>query len=119
MMRPALPVVRTIALALGATAEFVLWVVSGAGSEWQRTVISDCIFPPVVLAAVYQAWRASRNTSVDRGTRRAWGLITAAYLCWCLGDAIWAVYEVGLRQQPFPSLADAGYLLFYPLILGG
>ena len=110
---------RTIAVSLGFTAAFVIWVLSGVGTEWQRTVISDCIFPPVVLAAVYQAWRASGNTTVDHGTRRAWRLITAAYLCWCVGDAVWAVYEVGLRQQPFPSLADGGYLLFYPLILAG
>jgi diguanylate cyclase (GGDEF)-like protein len=119
MRRLALPVDRTIALALGVTAAFVIWVLSGAGSGWERTVFSDCIFPFVVLAAVYQAWKASKNTTVDQGTRRAWRLITAAYLSWCVGDAIWAIYEVGLRQQPFPSLADGGYLLFYPLILAG
>jgi hypothetical protein len=37
-----------------------------------------------------------------------------AVLFWCLGEAIWGIYEVGLRIPiPFPSLADVFYLAGY------
>ena len=31
---------------------------------------------------------------------------------WAGGEALWIFYEVVLHQSPFPSLADASYLLF-------
>lgn len=47
---------------------------------------------------------------------RAWSLMTAALSAWTLGDAIWFVYEVVLRQQvPVPSAADGFYLVFAAL----
>ena len=110
---------RTVLVGLGVAGVFVAWVLSGVGTAWQRTVISDVAFPPVVLAAFYQGWRASRNAGVDIGTRRAWRAIAAGYFAWFVGDTLWAFYEVVLRQQPFPSPADAGYLVFYPLMLLG
>jgi len=99
---------RTVLAGLAVAAAFVAWVLTGAGSAWQRTVISDFAFPPVVLAAFYQGWRASRNAGVDIGTRRAWRAIAGGNFAWFLGDSLWAFYEVVLRQHPFPSPADAG-----------
>jgi diguanylate cyclase (GGDEF)-like protein len=46
--------------------------------------------------------------------QRAWRRLAIAFSCWWAGDVIWFVYEVVLRQEPFPSLADVGYLAFYP-----
>lgn len=36
-----------------------------------------------------------------------------------MGDVLFAYYELVLKTSPFPSAADAGYLLFYPLVLAG
>jgi diguanylate cyclase (GGDEF)-like protein len=47
---------------------------------------------------------------------RAWALLGASLLTWAFGGLIWTYYEVQLgRAVPFPSLADAGYLLSVPL----
>jgi diguanylate cyclase (GGDEF)-like protein len=67
------------------------------------------------LAATVAAYRVSSRTDVDPTVARAWRRLAVAFGCWLAGDLIWFVYEAVLQQQPFPSLADAGYLAFYPL----
>ena len=51
--------------------------------------------------------------------RKAWMMIAAAVLFNTLGDLSWSVIEVFLHQNPFPSVADIGYLMFYPLFALG
>jgi signal transduction histidine kinase len=68
-------------------------------------------------AALFYAAKCSAPYS--RRHALAWGLLGAATTSYMLGDAIWTVIEVGLKQDPFPSLADAGYLPYYPLFIAG
>jgi diguanylate cyclase len=56
---------------------------------------------------------------MDRRTRWAWRLIAAGVTCWLFGETAWAILEVPFHQQPFPSVADAGYLTFYVLVFAG
>jgi hypothetical protein len=51
--------------------------------------------------------------------RTAWGLMAAAMFSVTLADIIWGVLETSLGTPPFPSLADAFYLMFYPLFTLG
>ena len=79
----------------------------GWGSDRTQTVLSD--LGPVLLGlgatvAALRLW----------STSPAWRRMAIAFGCWWVGDLIWFVYEVVLNQDPFPSLADAGYLAFYP-----
>ena len=37
--------------------------------------------------------------------------MTAALSGWAIGEALWIYYESIAHQSPFPSLADAAYLL--------
>jgi hypothetical protein len=46
-------------------------------------------------------------------------VLAAAQIANTFGDAAWSVIEVGLHQNPFPSVADVGYLMFYPLFAIG
>ncbi|HUM81974.1 MAG TPA: ATP-binding protein, partial [Methanothrix sp.] len=46
-------------------------------------------------------------------------VFAAALLLNTLGEILWAAIEVVLRANPFLTLADAGYLLFYPLFALG
>lgn len=60
-------------------------------------------------------WSVRRSTGP---VRRSWRLMTAAAGCWAVGEATWSYYELIARQDvPFPSAADAGFLLF-PLLAG-
>jgi two-component system cell cycle response regulator len=54
-----------------------------------------------------------------REERPAWTLIGVGMLLWSLGDIYWTAVLANLENPPIPSLADAGYLAFYPLTLTG
>jgi diguanylate cyclase len=49
-----------------------------------------------------------------RRDRALWLLVGAALLAFCLGDAHWEIAPAGDPSPPYPSLADVGYLSFYP-----
>ncbi|VVB65189.1 Methanogenesis regulatory histidine kinase FilI [uncultured archaeon] len=65
------------------------------------------------LAAACLLYAARR--SVGR-SRSAWTVLAVAQIANTVGEALWTVIEGGLHQNPFPSLADAGFLIFYPLM---
>lgn len=52
--------------------------------------------------------------------RQTWAWFAAALFCWFVGTLIWTYYDLWLRvTAPYPSLADIGYLLFYPCVIAG
>jgi two-component system, cell cycle response regulator len=61
---------------------------------------------------------AAAFRSRDRA-RYAWALIAAGIVVWTLGDAYWVAVLSPESLPPIPSPADAGYLLFPPLVLAG
>jgi PAS domain S-box-containing protein len=62
---------------------------------------------------LYAAWHSEGRS------KSAWMVLAAAQIANTFGDAAWAAIEVILHQNPFPSVADIGYLLFYPLFAIG
>lgn len=55
----------------------------------------------------------------DRRRRRGLLLLMGAVLAWTAGEGAWTVYELALGQAtPFPSWADAGFLLAIPFAAG-
>ena len=83
-----------------------------------RTLVGDAFFYPVGLAAVWAALRASRRSAAQPRLRSAWRLLAIASLVYLAGDVAQTIYEAQ-GPLPFPSVADALYLLFYPLMLWG
>src|SRR5215211_6850785 len=59
-----------------------------------------------------------RGTAAGRG-RRAWTLIGIALISWGAGDDWYSIAFWNLDEVPFPSIADAFWLLFYPLAMAG
>jgi diguanylate cyclase (GGDEF)-like protein len=55
------------------------------------------------------------------GRRRiAWALVGVGALAWSAGQGVWCYYElIAGRETPFPSFADAGYLLFPAAVSAG
>ncbi|MGB9378835.1 MAG: response regulator [Mycobacteriales bacterium] len=72
--------------------------------------LSQFGFAWVAAAICFLTWRRS---GPDR--RRSWAAVTIALFCWGFGALMWCYYELlANHDTPFPSLADAGYLLFVP-----
>ncbi|HPT36801.1 MAG TPA: ATP-binding protein [Methanothrix sp.] len=63
----------------------------------------------MIIAARHSAGRA----------RKAWLLLAVALAFNALGETAWSVIEVIFHEDPFPSLADIGYLAFYPIFAAG
>jgi len=101
----------------GATESFRL--IPGWDVDRNFALISDLAYQPVSLFAVIVAWRIALNPGFESGLRRAWLILGLAVAAQTIGDTIWFYLEVILGEQPFPSLADAFYLAFYPLALIG
>jgi hypothetical protein len=110
--------VATLALG-GYVTAFWLWQVFQWGGPERKVLIGDLAYLPGALLSAVLAWRAGTHHDLDAGTRRAWRWIAIAHLVFWTGDALWAYFELVLGIEPFPSLADAGYLLFYPFMLLG
>lgn len=79
------------------------------------------IYAPIVdlLAAGMLFFAAWRMRTYSRQMALAWLIIGMSMLCTMLGDILWMVYEVISGVSPSPSLADAFYLIYYPLFLLG
>ena len=97
---------------------FALWIVVGlwlwqrwAGAFATRAVDDVASLLGVVFATGCAAWAA---WSAHGRMRHGWLAMTAGLLGWAVGEVIWGYYEVALRyeQAPYPSWADAFYLLF-------
>jgi diguanylate cyclase (GGDEF)-like protein/putative nucleotidyltransferase with HDIG domain len=51
--------------------------------------------------------------------RLAWACIGAGVLAWTAGDLYWVAALADVADPPYPSLADAGWIAFYPLVYAG
>ncbi|MGW5149489.1 diguanylate cyclase domain-containing protein [Rhodococcus koreensis] len=89
-----------LALWQGWDRAFAATVVVGVGLLVFALVATGC--------AAWAAWRGRG------GRRRSWLALAGGLAAWSVGEAIWCYYEVwqGLDQIPFPSPADAAFLLF-------
>lgn len=51
--------------------------------------------------------------------RRAWLAFGLAATCWAVGNISWSIVYAGSSSAPYPSFADALWLLWYPLMFLG
>ncbi len=102
------------AVAALLSVAFTAWIGFKVGGDRSVTVVDDIGEAVAALIAAascgYASWRATSRMRI------AWGLLAASALSWGIGEVIWAIIEIGLKQPvPFPSPADAGYLSAVPL----
>ena len=110
MDRPRIPLIAWFGVTyfLG----YALWLAFGWGGPGVVRVVSD--LGSLVVEALAIACVVLAIASTSGRQRMAWGALAAGLVSWFAGDAIWAIYELGLDVEvPFPSLADLGYLLYY------
>jgi diguanylate cyclase (GGDEF)-like protein len=86
-------------------------------------VLAYPVYPDTVRAWVFDLGSAATVVAIVVGVRvnrvarpLPWYLLAAGQLAFLGGDLLWDYYERVLHTDPFPSLADASYLVGYPLI---
>ena len=97
-----------LGLSVAATATYLL-----LASAVAQAAIYDGLGAVVAVAilAGVAAYRPSHPLP--------WYLFAAGMALQTAGDVVWDVYELGLRDDPFPSAADAFYLAAYLPLLAG
>ena len=69
----------------------------------------------ILLAAIVCASRAAFSSQ----SRAGWLALGAGIACWAAGDVYYTHWIGNDPNQPFPSLADAGYLGLFPFAYAG
>ncbi len=102
-------------LLLGGTLLVTLHYWLGVGGSL-HFAIGSIVYDAVVLGA---GVACLVRASAFGPERRAWILIGIAILFWGAAEVYWAIFIEGNANAPYPSPADIGYLLFYPLAYAG
>jgi diguanylate cyclase (GGDEF)-like protein len=86
----------------------------------QKTIYSDVISPVFdLLASAVLFIAATQSAAHSKRLAIAWGMIALSVFAYAVGDIAWGIIELGLREQPFPSVAAAFYLAYYLFLLIG
>lgn len=104
------------AVLFGGTALVILHDWLGVGGGGFDHLAGGPLYDAVVLAAGVACLLRSRAVESER---TAWVLIGAGILAWGAGEIYWTAAILDNPEAPYPSLADAGYLSFYPLTYAG
>ena len=112
------PWLLTIILASGLCVAYLIGVFVNWGQAADRSLYANLGMIPIGLVATILAWSASRAQENDR-SRWAWRLLAVGLACFFAGDLMFFILQNVLGRSPFPSVADIGYLAYYPLVLAG
>ncbi len=108
---------RVLAVALlGGAAIVALHDWAGLGGSNLDFAIGGPIYDAVVVGAGIAC--LVRATAFER-ERWAWLLIGLGILSWGAAEVYWTAFITDNPSAPYPSPADVGYLLFYPLSYAG
>jgi len=83
-----------------------------------REAASNLVSPLLNILGGILLWQAGRSMGGVARMRDAWRVLAVAQVCLAVGDLIWMALEI-LGLEPFPSIADFFYLVFYPLFFSG
>jgi diguanylate cyclase (GGDEF)-like protein len=93
----------------GALLGVLFFIVSASA------LANNLVYETIGLSAVVAILAGVRLHRPSRAT--AWCLLALSQFLFVAGDVVWAIYQLVLRQPaPFPSWADALYLLGYPAL---
>ncbi len=104
-----------LGLAVAGLALHVAWVSGFAGDELTELINHWVYNGVLVLAAVVCVLRAVASPE----QRPIWLAFGLGVGLWAGADIYWSAALAGVKNAPYPSLADVGYLLVYPSLCVG
>ncbi len=93
-----------------ALVAFAGYLLSGVSSEVTITTVDDVGI--VVFSVVALLFSIYAARSAEGRLRAAWTALASGLTAWTIGEVIWTYDELVLGEIPFPSIADAFFLLF-------
>ena len=116
--RPTVAALAAVVFTIIAGSWFLaaVWLMAGGGDEAAQRMVADLLAPGLDLGAGALLLLAATRA----GTRRAaiaWAMVGVSMIVYAFGDGLYAWFEIGLDSVPFPSLADAAYTAYYPIVV--
>lgn len=99
-------VASVAAVVFGAIA---VWILGGWSHGTTLKVVDDIVLFVLAVPAVVLTGLAAHST--HGRLRAAWLSMMVGVLGWAIGELIWTYFELKLHQVPFPTVADAAYLV--------
>jgi diguanylate cyclase (GGDEF)-like protein/PAS domain S-box-containing protein len=107
-----------VVVAVAAVGSALAWDVFAYGGATATKAADDVYSSAVPLAAALMCGLASR--AGQGRARLSWALLGASAFLWGLGSVTWFYFDVVTQEPvPFPSFADAGFLLAVPFAIAG
>jgi diguanylate cyclase (GGDEF)-like protein/PAS domain S-box-containing protein len=104
-----------VSVALFAYVSVAILVNLLDGSGWPAVDIFNLYSDSVASIVVTILAGAAARSTADPAARRTWWLLTAALCAYSAGNLLNSTYWL-FGIDPFPSIGDVFFLLFYPLI---
>ena len=102
----------TRAAAAAGLAVFAAYTLFAPADDRFFTLFNTWVYDGLMVLACIIAGSHAYLVARDRA---AWTVITIALACWTFGEVWYAAFE----PETYPSMADAGYIAFYPLLYVG
>ena len=115
--KPSISVKNFVILSFIIVICFALISILLSNQPLTRQLFSDITTPVIELMVIITLFYATIRS--NGRFKIAWMLIMASVISYTLGDISWAILELGYHTNPFLSIADIFYLLFYPLFTLG
>lgn len=96
-------------------AAVYLFPIGGSYNIYIKNILF--LFPPFIAA--FAGYKAASAYGFKNAHGESLLLIALGLLCFAIGETIFAIFDLVLHIDPFPSIADIFYLIAYPLILVG
>ncbi|MBI5104936.1 MAG: diguanylate cyclase [Solirubrobacterales bacterium] len=102
--------------ALAALAVHVAHGLTGFGGHAVDLAVEQWLYDGLVAAAAAGCWW---RVAAVRRERLAWALVAAALTTTAAAELLWSLRYAYDADPPFPSVADALWLAYYPLVYAG
>lgn len=96
-------------------ALFVIAQLAGALENDEKTLVGNSLKTVIGIVGIILSYSVTKQ--LEGKLRHTWTILTWAYAFNAAGDSIWYYYASILGEKPFPSFADVGFLLSYPVML--
>jgi two-component system, cell cycle response regulator len=103
---------RGLAVLVATFVAYCLHAQFGLGGKELHSFFNDWLYNAILVACALACFARCLARSGDQ--RWAWLLIGVALSMWATADIYYTLALQNLAEIPFPSLADAFYLAFYP-----
>lgn len=89
------------------------------GGDQFVITLSDVLPIPLAILTAFFALNLWRKFDYQSSGRTLWGLLFLGWVMWALGELLYFIFSLSIKEVPYPSMADFFYIVGYlPFVIG-